>query len=93
MTIRSFRCADTEAIYAGKRPRRWRSIESVAQRKLQMLDDAVELRDLLAPPGNRLEALGGDRAGQHSIRINDQWRVCFTWSASGPENVEIVDYH
>jgi proteic killer suppression protein len=93
MTIRSFRCADTEAIYAGKRSRRWRNIESVAQRKLQMLDDAVELRDLLAPPGNRLEALGGDRAGQHSIRINDQWRVCFTWTANGPENVEIVDYH
>lgn len=93
MTIRSFRCIDTESLYEGKSPRRFRNILSVAQRKLQMLDDAVELRDLLAPPGNRLEALRGDRAGQHSIRINDQWRVCFVWSANGPENVEIVDYH
>lgn len=93
MTIRSFRCADTEAIYEGKSPRRFRNIESVAQRKLQMLDDAVELRDLLAPPGNRLEALSGNRAGQHSIRINGQWRICFRWTAMGPEDVEIVDYH
>jgi proteic killer suppression protein len=93
MTIRSFRCADTEAIYEGKSPRRFRNIESVAQRKLQMLDDAVELRDLLAPPGNRLEALSGDRVGQHSIRINGQWRICFRWTAAGPEDVEIVDYH
>ena len=58
-----------------------------------MLDDAVELRDLRAPPGNRLEALTGDRAGQHSIRINDQWRICFVWTESGAVNVEIVDYH
>lgn len=93
MTIRSFRCADTESLYQGRTPRRFRNIANVAQRKLQMLDDAVELRDLRAPPGNRLEALSGDRAGQHSIRINDQWRVCFVWTASGPENVEIVDYH
>jgi proteic killer suppression protein len=93
MAIRSFRCADTAAIYEGRSPRRFRNIESVAQRKLQMLDDAVELRDLLVPPGNRLEALRGDRAGQHSIRINDQWRVCFKWTDVGPENVEIVDYH
>lgn len=93
MTIRSFRCADTQAIYDGKHPRRFRNIEAVAQRKLQMLDDAVELRDLRAPPGNRLELLTGDRAGQHSIRINDQWRVCFIWTNAGPENVEIVDYH
>ena len=93
MTVRSFRCADTEAIYAGKSPRRFRNIESVAQRKLQMLDDAVELRDLASPPGNRLEALSGNRAGQHSIRINDRWRVCFVWTDAGAENVEIVDYH
>lgn len=93
MTIRSFRCSDTQAVYEGKSPRRFRNIENVAQRKLQMLDDAVELRDLLAPPGNRLEALTRDRAGQHSIRITDQWRVCFVWGQSGPENVEIVDYH
>jgi proteic killer suppression protein len=93
MTIRSFRCADTQAIYDGKHPRRFRNIEAVAQRKLQMLDDAVELRDLRSPPGNRLEMLTGNRAGQHSIRINDQWRVCFVWTDAGPEGVEIVDYH
>ncbi len=58
-----------------------------------MLDDAIELRDLKSPPGNRLEALSGNRAGQHSIRINDQWRMCFVWTDAGPKNVEIVDYH
>ena len=93
MTIRSFRCTDTEALYAGESPRRFRNIENVAQRKLQMLDDAVELRDLRSPPGNRLEALSGNRSGQHSIRVNDQWRVCFVWTDGGPTNVEIVDYH
>ena len=93
MTIRSFRCADTEALYQGLRPRRFRNIEATAERKLQMLDAAQELKDLRAPPGNRLEALVGDRAGWHSIRINDQWRVCFIWTQQGPENVEIVDYH
>ena len=93
MTIRSFRCADTEALYQGLRPRRFRNIEATAERKLQMLDATQELKDLRAPPGNRLEALVGDRAGWHSIRINDQWRVCFIWTPQGPENVEIVDYH
>ena len=93
MTIRSFRCADTEALYQGLRPRRFRNIEATAERKLQMLDAAQELKDLRAPPGNRLEALLGGRAGWHSIRINDQWRVCFIWTPQGPENVEIVDYH
>ncbi len=93
MTIRSFRCADTQSLYDGKKPRRFRNIEAVAQRKLQMLDDAEELRDLASPPGNRLEALSGNRAGQHSIRVNDQWRMCFVWTAAGPENIEIVDYH
>ena len=93
MTIRSFRCADTEALYEGGSPKRFRNIESVAQRKLQMLDDAVELKDLRSPPGNRLEALRGDRAEQYSIRINDQWRLCFVWTAAGPDEVEIVDYH
>lgn len=93
MTIRSFRCSDTQSLYDGKKPRRFRNIEAVAQRKLQMLDDAEELRDLASPPGNRLEALSGNRAGQHSIRVNDQWRMCFVWTAAGPENIEIVDYH
>jgi proteic killer suppression protein len=93
MTICSFKCAVTEALFERKGPKRFRNIESVAQRKLQMLDDAVELRDLKSPPGNRLEALIGNRAGQHSIRINDQWRVCFTWTKAGPEGVEITDYH
>lgn len=93
MTIRLFKCTDTEALYEDKKPKRFRNIEAVAQRKLQMLDDAVELRDLVSSPGNRLEALKDDRKGQHSIRINDQWRVCFVWTENGPQNVEIVDYH
>ncbi len=93
MTIRSFLCADTEALFERRSPKRFRNIENVAQRKLQMLDDTVELRDLKSPPGNRLEALIANRAGQHSIRINDQWRVCFVWTKAGPERVEIADYH
>jgi proteic killer suppression protein len=93
MPIRSFNCRDTEAIYEGRKPRRFRNIETAAERKLQMLDAAVELKDLRSPPGNRLEALKGDRAGQHSIRINDQWRICFVWTDAGPDRVEIVDYH
>ena len=93
MKIKSFLCTDTEALYEDKKPKRFRNIESVAQRKLQMLEDAEELRDLASPPGNRLEALTDDRKGQHSIRINDQWGVCFVWTATGPKNVEIVDYH
>lgn len=93
MAIKSFRCADTLALYEGKHPRRFKNIEAVAERKLQMLDDAVELRDLASPPGNRLEPLSGDRAGQHSIRINAQWRICFKWTETGPDQVEIVDYH
>lgn len=93
MAIKSFRCAETEALYEGRQAKRFKNIESVAERKLQMMDDAVELRDLRSPPGNRLELLTGNRAGQHSIRINDQWRICFIWTASGPADVEIVDYH
>jgi len=93
MAIKSFRCADTQAIYEGRHPKRFRNIELAAQRKLEMLDAAVELRDLASPPGNRLERLLDDRAGQHSIRVNQKWRVCFVWTDAGPENVEIVDYH
>lgn len=91
--IQSFDCKQTQALFEGKPPRRFRAIIVVAERKLAQLDAARTLDFLRAPPGNRLEALKGDRAGQYSIRINDQWRVCFVWSAAGPLNVEIVDYH
>ncbi|HDS1796640.1 TPA: type II toxin-antitoxin system toxin GraT [Pseudomonas putida] len=91
--IQSFSCADTEALFTTGKTRRWSVIKSVAERKLAMLDAATELRDLRSPPGNRLESLSGNRAGQHSIRVNDQWRLCFTWTEHGPINVEIVDYH
>lgn len=93
MSIKSFRCADTEALYEAAHPKRFKNFEAVAERKLQMLDMAIELKDLRSPPGNRLEALSGDRVGQHSIRINDQWRICFRWTDAGPIDVEIVDYH
>ncbi|MCX5508412.1 MULTISPECIES: type II toxin-antitoxin system RelE/ParE family toxin [Pseudomonas] len=91
--IISFRCQETQVLYTTGSSRRWAPIQSVAQRKLTMLNEAVALKDLRAPPGNRLEALQGNRQGQYSIRINDQYRICFTWDAQGPENVEIVDYH
>jgi proteic killer suppression protein len=90
--IRSFKHPDTEALFNGKRVKRFINIERVATRKLQMLDDAVDLSDLTAPPANRLEALKGDRRSQHSIRINDR-RICFVWTTVGAEQVEIVDYH
>jgi proteic killer suppression protein len=89
----SFKCADTEALASGKRVRRFQSIESVARRKLRQLQIAGRLDDLRVPPGNRLEALKGDRSGQYSIRVNDQFRVCFRWTAAGAADVEIVDYH
>lgn len=91
--ILSFRCDETQALFVGGRSRRFASIARVAMRRLGALDAAQELRDLRSPPGNFLEALKGDRAGQHSIRINDQFRICFTWSGSHAEQVEIVDYH
>jgi len=90
--IKTFRCAETEILFSGARVRRFVNIEAVARRKLEMVAAAKKLQDLRIPPGNRLEALKGDRAGQHSIRLNDQLRVCFRWN-DGAENVEIVDYH
>jgi proteic killer suppression protein len=93
MPIVDFRCKDTRALYERRRVRQFGSFEAVARRKLAMLDAAVVLRDLATPPGNHLEALKDDRAGQHSIRINDQYRICFVWTDDGPRNVEIVDYH
>ena len=91
--IRSFHCADTERLFSRMRVGRFARIEAVARRKLDQLNAAATLDFLRVPPGNRLEALKGDRAGQHSIRINDQFRLCLIWTAQGPENVEIVDYH
>ena len=92
--IASFACKKTQRLFVdGESAKEWRAFEAVAIRKLDMIDAAVTLKDLLAPPGNRLEALKGDRNGQHSIRINDQWRVCFVWTAEGPSQVEIIDYH
>lgn len=92
--IESFADAETEKIYRGLPSRKLPTdIQKTARRKLLYLDDADDLRDLLAPPGNRLEALRGDRAGQHSIRINDQWRICFKWVNGRARDVEIVDYH
>ncbi len=91
--IKAFRCKDTARLHAGRRRRRFQSIENEARRKLRQLEAAVELRDLAIFPGNRLQALKGDRAGQHSIRINDQWRICFVWRDGGAYDVEIVDYH
>jgi proteic killer suppression protein len=93
MPIQSFKDEDTETLYQTGKSRVFGNIASVAIRKLDMLDAAAALRDLRSPPGNHLEALSDDRAGQHSIRINDKWRICFVWTDHGPENVEIVDYH
>jgi proteic killer suppression protein len=90
--IKSFRCRDTEALANDEPVKRFSAIERVARRKLEVLASARRLADLRSPPGNRLEALKGDRKGKHSIRINDQWRICFRWD-DGAEDVEIVDYH
>lgn len=93
MAIKSFKCADTESLFKGARVRRFVNIEMVAMRKLAMLNRVERLDDLRMPPGNRLEALKGNLAGLHSIRVNDQFRVCFRWTTGGPADVEIVDYH
>ena len=91
--IVSFKDGDTEQLARGRRVARFVNVEAVARRKLRQLEGGWQIDDLRVPPGNRLEALRGDRAGQHSIRINDQYRVCFRWTAGGAEDVEIVDYH
>lgn len=91
--IRSFRCKETQKLFETGRSKSFGSISKVATRKLGLLDAAATLDFLRSPPGNHLEALERDRLGQHSIRINDQWHVCFRWTAVGAEDVEIVDYH
>ena len=91
--IVSFKDKDSERFAAGFRVKRFAAFERVAYRKMRQLEIAGSLNDLRVPPGNRLEVLAGDRAGQHSIRINDRYRICFTWTPAGPADVEIVDYH
>lgn len=91
--IRSFRCKETQDLYAGRRVRRFDGFRAQAERRLQILDSATCLNDLAGLPSNRLETLSGSRRGQYSIRINQQWRICFEWQPDGPHAVEIVDYH
>lgn len=92
--IQSFACAETKLVFVGKVSRKLaQQMQKTALRKLMQLDAVTSINDLRVPPGNRLEALAGDRAGQHSIRINDQWRLCFRWTPEGVQDVEIVDYH
>ena len=91
--IKSFRCKETEKLFNDLRSAKFRNIERVARRKLEMIDAALRLEDLKSPPGNQLEALKRDRLGQHSIRINDQFRICFRWEKDSVLDVEIVDYH
>ena len=91
--IRSFKCSDTEALSKGIHVKRFENISEIARRKLRQLEIAGNLEDLRIPPGNRLEALKGDRVGQNSTRINQQWCVFFRWTEAGAEDVEIVDYH
>jgi proteic killer suppression protein len=91
--IRSFACVDTEKLFRSQAVPRFKNIERVARRKLLQLQASTELNSLRIPPGNQLEALKGDRLGQHSLRVNDQWRICFVWHDDGAYRVEIVDYH
>jgi proteic killer suppression protein len=91
--IKSFKCTDSEALSKGDQVKRFVNIAAIARRKLRQIEIAGRLDDLRIPPGNRLEALKGARTGQHSIRINKQWRLCFRWTQAGAEDVEIVDYH
>lgn len=91
--IYSFHCVDTQRLFETGKTKRWQAIIRVAERKLAQLDAATTIDFLRIPPGNRLETLSGNRAGQYSIRINDQWRICFRWTEQGAEDVEIVDYH
>ena len=91
--IHSFKCPETEALFNSREVRRFRSLERVARRKLLQIHAATVLESLRIPPGNHLEALKGERKGQHSVRVNEQWRVCFVWKSDGAHQVEIVDYH
>jgi len=91
--VRSFHCKETEKLFRRQQSHKFGNVGNVARRKLRMLDDAEKLEDMAAVPGNRLETLDGDRKGQHSIRIDDQWRLCFVWRDGAAEGVEIVDYH
>jgi proteic killer suppression protein len=93
MPVLSFRCPDTQALFERRRVARFANIQAVARRKLEQLHMAGQLDDLRIPPGNRLEKLAGNRQGQWSLRINDQWRVCFVWTGADAQSVEIVDYH
>lgn len=93
MAIVSFKCQKTLDLFEGRSAAKWSSIERVALRKLTQLAVSQRLSDLNCPPGNRLESLAGNRSGQHSIRINKQWRICFVWTSEGAKAVEIVDYH
>ncbi|MDD2736262.1 MAG: type II toxin-antitoxin system RelE/ParE family toxin [Desulfuromonadaceae bacterium] len=91
--IRSFSCKHTEKLYHGSRVPRFQAFVQQAEKRLQILESATCIEDLMNLPSNRFEALGGDRQGQQSIRVNQQWRICFVWREDGPHNVEIVDYH
>ena len=91
--IQGFKDADTKELFETGSNKRWKLVEKTARRKLDQIEAAVNLADLRIPSGNRLEALKGDRTGQHSVRINDQFRICFTWQADGAHGVEITDYH